>query len=100
MIGGVGQRLLIAGHPGGEHRLAERLPPRAVRVSGERPTVLQDEDGLAAHRVTASRTAPSPTVNRPRSTVAISLARSVPPANGALADFKASDPGSTVRLAA
>ena len=39
----VGQRLLVAGHAGGEDRLAERLPTAAVRLAAERPPVLQHQ---------------------------------------------------------
>ena len=45
----VGQRLLVAGHPGGEHRLAEGLAGRPVRRTGERPAVLQDQQCRLAH---------------------------------------------------
>ena len=43
VIAGVGQRLLVAGHAGGEHRLAERLADRAERRAGEDPAVLEDQ---------------------------------------------------------
>ncbi len=41
----VGQRLLVAGHAGGEHRLAEGLPHRSVGTAAEDAAVLQDEYG-------------------------------------------------------
>ena len=43
VIAGVGQRLLVARHAGGEHRLAERLADRAERCAGEDPAVLEDQ---------------------------------------------------------
>ncbi len=44
VVGRVGQRLLIAGHAGGEHGLTERLAGRAVGLTDERPPVLEHED--------------------------------------------------------
>ena len=49
VVAGVGQRLLVAGHPGGEDRLADRRPDRAVGLAPERPSVLQDQDRVG-HR--------------------------------------------------
>ena len=46
VIAGIGEGLLIAGHPGGEHRLAERLADRTERRPGVDAPVLEDEDGL------------------------------------------------------
>src|SRR5699024_9018565 len=40
----VGQSLLIAGHPGGEDRLSERLAPGTVGLTREGAAVLEDED--------------------------------------------------------
>ena len=45
VVGGVGQRLLVAGHAGGEDGLAEGLPHRAVGAAAEGAAVLQDEYG-------------------------------------------------------
>ena len=44
VVAGVGQRLLVAGHAGGEDRLADRRPDRAVGLAPERPAVLEHED--------------------------------------------------------
>ena len=43
VVAGVGERLLVAGHAGGEHRLAERLPDGAERGAGEDPAVLEHQ---------------------------------------------------------
>ena len=43
VVGGIGQRLLVAGHPGGEDRLAEGGADGAVGLPAERPAVLEDE---------------------------------------------------------
>ena len=43
----VGQRLLVAGHPGGEHRLADRLPRGTVRLAAEGPAVLEYQQRLS-----------------------------------------------------
>ena len=61
VVAGVGQRLLVAGHPGGEDRLADRRPDRAVGLAPERPPVLEHED-----RVCSTAAAfPSSTGRRP-----------------------------------
>ena len=44
-VGGVGEGLLVAGHPGGEDDLAERRAARAVGATGVAGAVLEDEDG-------------------------------------------------------
>ncbi|CAO0832300.1 hypothetical protein SMICM17S_13050 [Streptomyces microflavus] len=41
----IGQRLLITGHAGGEHRLTEGLPHSPVSTATKRTAVLQDEYG-------------------------------------------------------
>ena len=46
----VGEGLLVAGHAGGEHRLAEGLPHGPVGTAAEDPAVLQDEYGGSALR--------------------------------------------------
>ena len=43
VVAGVGERLLVTRHPGGEHRLAEGLPHRSERPAAERAAVLQNE---------------------------------------------------------
>ena len=48
----VGQDLLVAGHPGVEHRLAERLPRRAERGPAEHGAVLEHEQRRARPAVT------------------------------------------------
>ena len=62
VVGRVGQRLLVAGHPGGEHRLAERLAERAVRLAVEGPAVLQDQDRILinGHRSRGHQTGDRP----------------------------------------
>ena len=47
----VGQGLLVAGHAGGEHRLAEGLPHGPVGTAAEGPAVLQDEYGGSSWRL-------------------------------------------------
>ena len=42
----IGQRLLVAGHAGREHRFAERLADGAEAVAAEGPAVLEDEERL------------------------------------------------------
>src|SRR5206468_5802300 len=99
VVGRVGQRLLVARHPGGEHRLAERLADGAVRVAGEGAPVLENQH-RAAHAGTTSRSTPSATVGRPRNSVATTRAGSVCPANGVLRDRDASESASTVQAPA
>ena len=47
VIAGVGQRLLVARHAGGEHRLTERLADRAECGAGEDAAVIEDQQCLA-----------------------------------------------------
>src|SRR5262245_32269849 len=104
VVGRVGQRLLVAGHRGGEHCLAERLADRAVSVAVERPPVLQDEDrgGAGRHATTraGSVTVPFRTVGTPRRNVATTRSGSFIPAYGVLRLLLASAPGSTTHDAA
>ena len=59
----VGQRLLVAGHAGVEHRLAEGLPDAAECLAAERAAVLQYQQCCSAlHRVAF----PFNTVGSPR----------------------------------
>ena len=46
VIAGIGERLLVARHPGGEHRLAEGLADRTECRPGMDTPVLEDENGL------------------------------------------------------
>ena len=48
VVARVGEGLLVAGHPGREHRLTDRLALGAVGLAMEGPPVLQDKDGGAA----------------------------------------------------
>ncbi len=50
VVGRVGQRLLVAGHAGVEHRLAEGLPHRPERPAAEGAAVLQNEQSRWAGR--------------------------------------------------
>jgi hypothetical protein len=43
VVGRIGERLLVTGHPGVEDRLAERLTDRAVRLAVERPAVFENQ---------------------------------------------------------
>ncbi len=45
VVARVGEGLLVAGHAGGEDRLAERLAGGPEGLAAERPAVLQDEQG-------------------------------------------------------
>ena len=47
VIAGIGQRLLIAGHAGGEHGFAERLADLAERRPGEDAAVFEHQYGFA-----------------------------------------------------
>src|SRR5690606_21863894 len=104
VVGRVGERLLVAGHAGGEDRLAERLPDRTERLPVEAPPVLQHQDrrpggacgGGRAHRVAF----PSSTVGWPRRKVATTRPGRVMPAYGVLRLRLASWVGSTVTRAA
>ena len=85
----VGQRLLVAGHPGGEDGLADRLPHRAVRLAAERPPVLQHErthapGSLARARVTCDAPSRRGRSGSPRRKVATTRAGSSRPAYGVL----------------
>ncbi len=62
VVGRVGQRLLITGHPGGEDGLTDRLTAHAVRVAAERAAVLQHENRLR-------HAGPPPEADRPRPSV-------------------------------
>ena len=44
-VGGIGEGLLVAGHPGGEHHFAERRPARTVGTARVAGAVLEDEHG-------------------------------------------------------
>ena len=50
VIARVGQRLLVARHAGGEHRLAKRLADGAERGAGEDPAVVEDQNRLYSRR--------------------------------------------------
>ncbi len=88
VVAGVGERLLVAGHRGAEHRLAQALPGGAVALAAEDPAVLEHQKCRARHAARTqlatfpSRTAPIGTVTplraviRPRSTVAATVAGS------------------------
>jgi hypothetical protein len=83
-VGGVGQRLLVAGHPGGEDDLGDRRALRAEGLAAERATVLEHEHGGGAglraargaafvgvgHAWTPSVSSPDRTVGTPRRNVA------------------------------
>ena len=57
-VRGIGQRLLVTGHPGVEDHLAERLAVRAEGRAVQRGAVLQDEQGgFGVHLRPASRRA-------------------------------------------
>src|SRR5664279_6186417 len=47
VVGRIGERLLIAGHAGGEDSLANCLAARPVGLTGERPSVLEHQDRRA-----------------------------------------------------
>src|SRR5262249_14461879 len=100
----VGQRLLVSGHPGGEHRLAERLARRAVYLPPGLPPVLQDVHPPSAGRHATTRAvhtnAPSRTVGTPRVTVATRRSGSFMPAYGVLRLLLARPSRSTTRDAA
>src|SRR5690606_17169207 len=97
----VGQGLLVAGHPGGEHRFAEGLALRAVRQAPERPPVLQHQDGAGPRVGPGHRWAfPSSTVGSPRSKVATTRPGSAICAYGVLRLRLANSPGATVHRAA
>src|SRR5690606_32051961 len=70
VVAGVGERLLVAGHAGAEHRLADGLTDRSVGVALEDTAVLehQDRGGRGVH-APAPHTRPSRAVTRPRSMV-------------------------------
>ena len=58
VVRGIGQRLLVTGHPGVEDHLAERLAVRAEGRAVQRGAVLQDEQGgVGVHLRPASRRA-------------------------------------------
>ena len=95
----VGQRLLVAGHPGVEDHLAERLAARAEALAAQRRAVLEHQDrglGTARHRVTF----PSSTVAAPRRNVACTRPGSAMPANGLLRLLEACAAGSTASAGA
>ncbi|EOD65855.1 putative thioesterase [Amycolatopsis vancoresmycina DSM 44592] len=48
VVGRVGQRLLVAGHAGAEHRFAEGSPLRAVGSAAEHPAIFEYQCGLSA----------------------------------------------------
>ena len=50
VVAGIGECLLVARHPGGEHRLAEGLAHRSERPAAERAAVLQNEQSGWAGR--------------------------------------------------
>ena len=56
VVAGVGQRLLVAGHAGGEDRLAEGLALGSERLTAKGATVLEDHDrwGRQSHAVPPS----------------------------------------------
>ncbi len=94
----IGQRLLIAGHPGREDGLAEGLPLGAVRLAAEGPAVLEHQQcltGSARHTST-----PFSTVGVPRRNVATTRPGSSIPAYGVLRDSELSSLGTTVRRTA
>src|SRR5690606_26721800 len=78
VVAGVGEGLLVAGHAGGEHRLAEPLAAGAVGLAAEDPSVLEDENRRHA------RTSSFLAVIRPRRTVAVTAAGSRIPSKGVL----------------
>src|SRR4029079_15714260 len=95
-VRGVGEHLLVAGHPGVEHGLAEGLPRRAERRPAERRAVLENEQRLAsAHRWAL----PSATTSSPRWIVWTTGPVSVRPRN-ALFRLREANGGSTVHVAA
>src|SRR5262249_21762690 len=99
-VRGVGQRLLVTGHPGVEHHLAERLAARAEPGPTERSPVFEHQDGGPAAWRGAGRARhqagfPSSTVARPRRNVATTWPGRVRPANGELRLREACAAGST-----
>src|SRR5699024_9357045 len=104
----VGQRLLVAGHPGREHRLTEGLSGRTVRMAIERAPVLEHEQGTVGggrctHLVALIRWPggsvgfSSRTVGRPRRNVARTRPGRLIPATGVLTDRETRSVGLIVR---
>ena len=78
VVGRVGQRLLVAGHAGGEDRLAEGLALGAVGLAAEGAAVLEDEQRRRSLPATAFSA--SSTVAVPRRKVATTRPGSSMPA--------------------
>src|SRR6202034_649749 len=98
-VGGVGQRLLVAGHAGVEHHLPERLAVASEPGAAQRRAVLEDQHRArsgVAHRVTF----PSRTVAVPRRNTAATAPGSARPANGLLRLLDACVLGSTAAAGA
>src|ERR1700730_12502433 len=98
VVRGVGQRLLIAGHAGGEDGLTEGLSHTPVGLAPKGPPILQHEDRVPpplCHRTAF----PSRTVGRPCRKVATTRAGSSIPAYGVLRLRLANDVGSTPQQA-
>ena len=55
VVAGVGERLLVARHRGGEHRLAEGLPDRTEGTAAEGPPVFENQDRLRGPATMRSR---------------------------------------------
>src|SRR5579863_7078098 len=93
-VGRVGQRLLVAGHPGAEDHLAERLAVGAERPPMKGPSVFQQQQRRPfCPRHQASF--PSSTVGSPRRNVATTRPGSTMPVNGLLRLLEAWLAGST-----
>ena len=84
-IGGVGQDLLITGHPRVEDRFPEGLSRRAEPGAAEGRAVLEREQRRATHRHLVGF--PSATTSAPRSTVWVTRPRSCRPRNALLRPF-------------
>src|SRR5690606_26738397 len=87
----VGERLLVAGHPGVEDHLAAGLALGAVRGPAEHPAVFQNEQSRGHWSF------PSRTVGLPRRNVATTRPGSSSPANGVLRLLDVMADGSTAR---